>query len=331
MILNVCSPQWDKADSYGIQAHYTARAFEQRGDYVNRIGHISPLPDVFITPSMGGILMGYPTNFLHYGALANMGKRITLTHWESTILLPKWVDLINKTNGLVVATQFVADVMKHNGVIVQVEIIPLGVDETYKTPKRRERKAVMEFLTIADRGLRKGADIAVEAFRRAFQGDPRYHLTVKCRGNDWRELFPQVSLVAEDMSVDDMNTLYHRSDVMLFPSRGEGFGFPPREFVATGGISLATNWSGTKDDIQQWGVPIEEYSLVTAWQCHPDWYGKQGVWAEPNAESLSYQLGHVVDHFEQYTDHAMQGAEFVANTYTWDCYGEKLREFWERV
>ena len=54
----------------------------------------------------------------------------------------------------------------------------------------------------------------------------------------------------------DLAELYAMADAMCWPSRGEGWGMPPREFAMTGKPVIATRWSGLEDGIDHWALPI---------------------------------------------------------------------------
>jgi glycosyltransferase involved in cell wall biosynthesis len=116
------------------------------------------------------------------------------------------------------------------------------------------------------------------------------------------------------------------------PNLGEGFGLIPREFAATGGIALATNWSGTADDIQAWGWPIP-YTLKPA-----DWRGidkfrdvELGNWAEPDVEALAEMMRDVVENRERYQAIALRQAPDVHELYSWRQFATVVYEIWREV
>src|SRR5690606_12701591 len=121
--------------------------------------------------------------------------------------------------------------------------------------------------------------LAAQAFNKAFGDDMRYRLILKSRTDAVNVSIsnPNIEIIAQDMSDEEMCQLYHRAHVMLFPTRGEGFGLPPREFAATGGLAMATNWGGTAENIDRWGIPIE-HAMEPAYNTTSKWAGTVGEW-----------------------------------------------------
>jgi glycosyltransferase involved in cell wall biosynthesis len=119
--------------------------------------------------------------------------------------------------------------------------------------------------------------------------------------------------------------------VMLFPSSGEGYGLPPREFASTGGVAVATNWGGTAEDIQHWGVPLP-YSLTDAWKGNKKgWHGKMGQWANPDLKALEFLMRHIPKHYEAYRDFGLRAAGFVQTHSRWDTFASRVYSIWKEA
>jgi glycosyltransferase involved in cell wall biosynthesis len=56
---------------------------------------------------------------------------------------------------------------------------------------------------------------------------------------------------------EDLRKLYYYCDAFVYPSLGEGFGFPPRNAVATGLPTLVTSWSALQEIPGAIKVPIQ--------------------------------------------------------------------------
>lgn len=331
--INVCSPTFAPAESYGRIALEISDQFARMGHYVNRLGGFDPAKDGDrFRLAMGGILLGYPTLWELYTPLVNRGVRLALTMFESTILPEGWVERLNQADGIVVPSVWQVKVFRDNGITKPIRVIPLGISEAFCQPKKREVSDPFTFIAFADRGYRKGWWHAVQAFVQAFGSSPKHRLILKTREAEMKGAFSNanIEVVTDQMDDAGLVSLYHRSHVMLASNCAEGFGFLAREFAGTGGVSMATNFGGTADDLHWWGLPIP-YTMGTAWPDDDLWHGKLGKWAEPDIPALVALMRHVAEHYTSYTDFGIQAAGFVRSNYRWQVFSQQVCEFWQEL
>jgi glycosyltransferase involved in cell wall biosynthesis len=332
-IVNLFSPNWHPADSYGRIAHELSNHLESSGYYVNKFGDDAPKTNIRLC--FGGIFLGYPTMYdeiINQYRLAGMGARLSITMFESTKLLDGWVEPLNACDRVIVPADFLVDVFKQSGVNAPIEVVPLGISKSFtEATKRRvipENGKPLTFVCIADRGNRKNWQKVMFAFVRAFGNDERFKLIVKSRSLPARFSNRNIQIIAKDYSDAEMADLYANAHVMVFPSSGEGFGLPPREFAATGGVALTLNWGGTADDLYQYGIPVP-HSMTDAWSDKPEWYGKLGQWADFDIEVLADQMRYIADHYESYVDFGIRAGGFVRSHYRWDVFAKRVQSIWE--
>lgn len=335
---------WHYADSYGLICCQLARHLTALGVRVNAVGlgytvMDNQPPDVRavtsqpIKPAFGGLALGYPTSYAKHGALLEQGPKVALTMFESSKIPPGWAPILNTYDAVIVPSTFCWDVFASCGVTVPIYVIPLGVNDVYRTIQRSTDRP-FTFLAFLDRGKRKGGLVALQAFLKAFGGDPDYRLILKSRKPKvcMEILNENVELIQQDMTEDELCQLYGRSDCLVNPNMGEGFGLLPREFAATGGISLATGWGGTADDIWEWGIPLP-YRLIKA-----DWAGVKkfegmdlGQWAQPDIEGIAQNMQDVAAQRETHQHQAMADAPRVQRMYSWRTFAERVLGVWNEV
>jgi glycosyltransferase involved in cell wall biosynthesis len=329
-VVNVFSPDWNPCDSYGRKASELRGHLLKRGVPVNAFGLNAP--KAMIRPGAGGIVLGYPTNTSTFGVLPALGRRVMVTAWESTKVPPGWVEQMNQYDAVSVGSTFVRNVFKAEGVIRPIHVHPLGVGAAYK-PWARDGQRPFTFLAFTDRDQRKGGHYAIQAFARAFGEDPRYRLILKSRAG--KPPFPlrnaNMEVLAADLSESELAALYTRCDALIFPTMGEGFGLPPREFAATGGISIVTNWGGTADDLPHWGIPVG-WRPVKAWtsERYKSFKGLDlGDWAEPDMDQLVMLL-RWLSAVPLATRNALgeQFAENARRLYSWERFAHSVYEVW---
>jgi glycosyltransferase involved in cell wall biosynthesis len=349
-VVSLYAPDYDPYSGYGRMALELVHWISGTGVHVNPLGvpsekiqystqseAVRELLSKPIMPALGGIKLGYPSLYEEYAALGSEGPSMAVTMFESTRFPEGWATSLNQCQAVVVPSRWLEKAMRQNGVMrPQIHVIPLGISEVYVPPASGQRKVRVpptpenpyRFLTIGDRGRRKGWDVALKAFRHVFGDREDVQLVIKARKGS----FPydiqhnNVRVIRDDLDERRMRDLYLYCDCMVFPSRGEGFGLPPREFAATGGPAICTEWWA--DDVQQWGYRVE-YSMVRAWEQHEKHEGL-GKWAEPDQAHLEKQMLHV---FEQ--DPAIiaymggRSAVRIRKQYSWKRFAEAVWAIWQ--
>lgn len=344
-IANVFTPgHLDPYDSYGLIACQLVSHLARLGVRVNAIplgdremdtqpADVAAVARQPIIPAFGGFLLGYPTGYNEYGALATAGPRVAVTMFESTQIPPAWVPILNKLDAVIVPSQFCLDVFKQCGVQIPIYVVPLGIGSAYHPDERRERRPErpFTFLAFSDRGIRKGWHHAIQAFIKAFGDDPNYQLIIKARRPTEHSRAisfsnPNITVIAEDMTEQELCNLYLSADCLINANLGEGFGIIPREFAATGGLALATNWGGTAENIEEWGLPID-YELVEAWGDDHKHRGL-GLWAWPNIDELATLLEVVVETRDSWQPKCLERTARLHDMYSWERFGETACSIW---
>jgi hypothetical protein len=336
--VNVYSPTWSLFDSYGIIARNTHEQLRVQGLNVGIRGYMADERDSkcddFIlhspVPGDGGILLGYPINFREFPPEAILrGKKVAISMFESTSIPFGWASWLNACDKVIVPSKWVKEVFEQGGVKTPIECISLGIDPAY-TFAERSLNGKIKYLALCDRGSRKNWQQAIFSFVGAFGDSPDVELTLKCRADSplsWMTpANSNIKVIAADYTPEQMHQMFCEHHVLICPARGEGFGWFPREFVATGGISIATDFSGLSDHIDSWGIPIRDYSLEVAWQ-GTEMEGT-GLWANPVLDSLRDLVLDTHNNLQTLFASAQERSDFVHQTYNWGTFGAALAAQW---
>jgi len=185
------------------------------------------------------------------------GRLVQILHWEFGPLPPRWVELIESTTDEVwVASTYVRDWMTDSGVAPErIQVLPLGVDPDRFHPDVApldlgDGAPGLRFLFVGGLHARKGVDLLLDAYERAFRRDDDVTLVVKDFGP--RGPYPpgrldeRVRRMAEDprgprvlhmsrpVPEEAIPGLYAACDCLVHPFRGEAYGLTIAEAMACG-------------------------------------------------------------------------------------------------
>lgn len=251
------------------------------------------------------------------------GRTWLYTMSETTAPSAGWVELMNRyCERVLVPAPELVQYYAAAGVTVPVHFVPLGCD--WNPPRYHARRKGEPFiwLTYSLGDTRKGADLTILAFHRLFQGDKRHRLVIKCRDNPgWLTGLhnEQIELITGETTDAEWYRLLEKSHAFIFPSRGEGFGLPPREATLTGLPTAATRWLGMRD-VGMWGFPIRVERLKPA-PVDPAFTqanAEGAYWSEPDACDLDRQMTCIYEHYEDALKRALEGRVYLLGSQTWE-------------
>jgi glycosyltransferase involved in cell wall biosynthesis len=183
-------------------------------------------------------------------------RRIAVRTWDFGPFPRAWAERVNRDwHRLWVHSAWVAEQAVRGGVDpARVAVIPHGVDPAVfradgpRSPPASTR--TFRFLFLGSATRRKGIDVLLRAYERAFTAADDVCLVVKDRATDlfyegtrWREAIlerasspghPEIRYVEADLAAEELAALYRGCDVGVFPYRAEGFAIPILEAMGCG-------------------------------------------------------------------------------------------------
>lgn len=261
---------------------------------------------------------------------AGPGRQWNYTMYEGTGLPDGWGEHINrKAERLLVPSEWLVDVFRQHGVkkSIPIHVVPGGVDvqefPVIAVPAPEHRPYT--FLAFGDRGTRKGMDAAWVAFYQAFGDDPDVRLVIKGRPTS---LAPfnlaisdrRVSLWAED--VPSLREVFSQVDCFVFPTKGEGWGMPPREAAAMGLPVICTQWGGTAD-CEHWAIPIRNCPMK------PASLKGGGEWAFPDIDEIAAHMRWCYENRAEARQRGLEGAYWLRAHQTWEHSAQALMQLIE--
>jgi glycosyltransferase involved in cell wall biosynthesis len=214
----------------------------------------------------------------------------------------------------------------------EVHLVPLGVNSSDFPIHPRQRKHKLQLLHFATQAgeLRKGTDLAIRAFAAAFQKRRDASLTIRSTWDcsiDTSDT--RIALETGPISTLELAAFYNRFDALIFPSRSEGFGMIPLEFMATGAPAIYTDATGMHD-YSAFGLPVSaKPSPAQVGVGRGIDSGEFGSWFEPNFDEVVDRLQEVDKQYDAVQARAVEQAAQIATEWSWDRTAECIIERFE--
>ncbi len=248
----------------------------------------------------------------HYPVLLPEGDyrlALALFFWEESHVPAKTVRLLARGfDGIISPTQVVTHALIDSGLNIPVATIGQPADLTPYTAlaaSRRPRKGVATFLHVSSSFRRKGVDVLLAAWARAFTSTDDVRLVIKTFPNPHNDVEQQVAalsaanpqlatieIVNRDALAEEMPDFYAAADVMVLPSRGEGYNLPALEAMAAGLPLIVTGHGGHRDFCGPGEARMIAYRFARS-ESHVG--GSHSLWVEPDVDDLARALREQID------------------------------------
>lgn len=273
------------------------------------------------------------------------GKNIHWAIFESTRLDQKLVDWLGTADLVFVPSSWGKSVLIDHGIVAdKIEVVPEGVDPAKFHPLLRHsytshHDKIYRVLVVGKFEERKGFPELLEGFAKAFGNHESVKLLLKSDslwlkqiGNDAYEQnladlrsevanagIANVSFVNGELTDSDLVHLYNACDLLLFPSRAEGWGLPLIEAVAAGLPVATTFYSGHTEFLApvKDKVGILQHSMVPMGQ-----NGINGEWACADADTIAAQLVAMRENQAKYEASALEASTYIRRHFSWQAAAE---------
>lgn len=209
-----------------------------------------------------------------------------------------------------------------------IRIVPLGYNPEQYFFTNRDWNGQLRVLLAGAAQIRKGSDLGIMGFIRAFGKSDRFHLTVwssvktPMREELKTEYGRIPNITFDDTNYDNPMEIYSKHHILLHPHLSEGFGIIPIEAMATGMCVLLSRVSSPMEyfsnKVGYWIEMSEDYVPIR--HCLND---TNGFWRVPSVDSISERLKDISKHREDAQTKALLATPW-AKKYTWEQTARKL-------
>ena len=317
------------------------------GDYEPNIEYIKRYPQIyslFRTSKNTSLIPEVISRNLYPPRVKDMSAKFNILHsygWEESTFPAEWVDNFNSSlQGITVMSKQVKKILIDNGVALPIKVTGLGLDHISSNQESDDLKIAankFKILHISSCFPRKGIDLLIEAFANVFNSNDDITLIIKTFDNPHNEIdsilerarisypeFPDVIVIKDDLNDCQIKSLYQQSDLLVAPSRGEGFGLPIAEAMRLGVPVITTNWGGQLDFCNSENCWLIDYKFVES-KSHFDL--DCSYWAEPKVEDLCQALLKVYRSSSLEIQKKVKLAKESVDYFTWDYVAEKNISF----
>jgi glycosyltransferase involved in cell wall biosynthesis len=262
-------------------------------------------------------------------------RYIGYTMLEASRIPQSWVDNINNNcERVIVPCTHQKKAFLDSGVKRDVAVVPIGIDVSKFPEVTPPDDEEFIFGTMGTLTYRKGTDVLVKAFLKAFpkKDYPNVSIYIKTIpvggiAHAWfidGELIKhddRIKLYTQSLSPKELiSEFFAKINCFVFPTRGEGFGLPVAEAMCVGLPTISTNWSGTGDFVTDAVAYPLSYDIVDVprgdWKGYPEGLQADGMqWAEPSVDHLVELMREVYENRDKAYKKGKKARKFILENY----------------
>ena len=274
-----------------------------------------------------------PKNELPQGA-----KWILMQPWEFSKLDDRFVPIFKNADEIWTPSNFSRNAFINSGIDGnKIQIMPNGINPQLfkpfgnKYPLKTKKK--FKFLFVGGTIYRKGIDILIRAYTKAFANNDDVCLVIKdmlgstlYQGQTMEDKIkliqnapntPEIEYINNEMNEEEIASLYRACDMFVSTYRGEGFSLPTLEAMASGLPVIVTSGGSTDDfttDANAWYINSTPIAVNPA-----DLQTKNNdmFLLEPDFDEVVETLQYVVKNSTNIFSQGLIGSYLARKYWTW--------------
>jgi glycosyltransferase involved in cell wall biosynthesis len=244
--------------------------------------------------------------------------KVVYSMFEATRWPDAWVSAANCANEVWVPSKWCHDTLIASGCDRPIRVIPQGIDPEFYYPTHAllsnpKRPFIIGYAGAANG--RKGVDLLFKGFAEEFT--PRENVELHIRTSSYlSSQVPndtRIKIIDGVLSGKQMRDFYLSCDLLVLPTRGEGFGLTALEAMACGTCVAVTDFGGCKDYLGE-----DTLRIASSIEPCPEYRDCHGYWAKPSMQSLRFCLRWAFENRAQAKEMGINAAKRVSEEWTWD-------------
>jgi len=219
----------------------------------------------------------------------------------------------------------------------KIHVIPLGVDSSLFSSANPISRDSTVFINCGKWEIRKGHDILLEAFNKAFNDDDNVELWMLSynpflqpgmpyTNESWQNAYKtsklgrKINIIPRQRSHEDVYNIMRQADCGVFPARAEGWNLELLEMMACGKHVIATNYSAHTEFCNHDNSLLIDCGSENVPAVDNIWFKGQGGWADFNEDSMDQLIQYLRTIHVTKQDGTLSpnvGGVFTANKYSW--------------
>jgi glycosyltransferase involved in cell wall biosynthesis len=269
------------------------------------------------------------------------GHNVQWIVFESTKIPEHILKVLLPADQVWVPSHWGRDVLINNGVASdRIWVVPEGIDSKQFHPYGRKlynQDRPFRFLSVGKYEQRKSFDETLQAFAQVFGNTPEVELIIKSNYFVDQDIKSQtlqrkiddlgltnVTVIWGSVEHDRIADLYRSCDVFVFPTKGEGWGFPLIEAAASGMPIITVPYSGHTEFLNTIPDSVIGVDYVLApitcpeyQRYYPDANNDWGLWARPDIYSIAEAMRLAQKNHGILEEKALKNSVQIRNLFSW--------------